>query len=108
MKLVFLQAATQDLMELRRYIVKVFGKATWLASFAKIKTAAALIRENPLKGNIPDELQTLNITTYRQILVGMNRIIYEPRAETVYIHIVCDSRRDLAGLLMRRLVDPDS
>ena len=108
MKLVFLQAATQDLMELRRYIVKVFGKATWLASFAKIKTATSLIRENPLKGNIPDELQTLNITTYRQILVGMNRIIYEPRAETVYIHIVCDSRRDLAGLLMRRLVDPDS
>ena len=40
-------------MELRRYIVKIFSKATWLASFAEIKTAVALLRENPLNGIFP-------------------------------------------------------
>ena len=34
----------------------------------------------------------------------MNRIIYEIRRETIYIHIICDSRRDTQGLLMRRML----
>jgi len=34
----------------------------------------------------------------------MNRIIYEIRRKTIYIHIVCDSRQDMQGLLMRRML----
>jgi hypothetical protein len=34
----------------------------------------------------------------------MNRIIYEVRVDVAYIHVVCDTRRDLKGLLMRRMV----
>jgi hypothetical protein len=36
----------------------------------------------------------------------MNRIVYELRDDTAYIHIVCDTRRDLQGLLMKRIVNP--
>jgi toxin ParE1/3/4 len=36
----------------------------------------------------------------------MNRIIYEVRDDTAYIHVVCDARRDLQSLLMKRIVSP--
>jgi len=36
---------------------------------------------------------------------GMNRIIYEVREDTVYIHIVCDTRQNLQGLLLKRIVN---
>lgn len=107
MNVVFLQAAQQDLKELRSYLLKNFGKDTWLTSFDKIRTAVAAIGDHPLKGNIPLELESLHIATYRQVLVGMNRIVYQVTADTVYIHIVCDARRELPGLLMRRLIRPD-
>jgi len=41
-----------------------------------------------------------------KLLVGMNRIIYEVRDETLYIHIICDARRDLRTLLLRRVLRP--
>jgi hypothetical protein len=34
----------------------------------------------------------------------MNRIIYEQRGDALYIHIVCDARRELQGLLMKRII----
>jgi hypothetical protein len=34
----------------------------------------------------------------------MNRILYEVRQETVYIHAIIDTRRDLPSFLLRRLV----
>lgn len=104
MKVVFLRSAEADLKELRRYIVGNFGKEAWLGSYGKLKASVAMIQEQPHIGRIPPELESLNIAQYRQVLSGMNRIIYEARADTVYIHIVCDTRRDLQGLLMKRIV----
>ena len=106
MNIVFLQSAEADLNDLRSYVVTKFGRDVWLASYAKIKEAVAIVQDNPKAGRIPAELESLNVTQYRQILSGMNRIIYEMRDETVYIHIVCDTRRDLQGLLMKRIVSP--
>jgi hypothetical protein len=34
----------------------------------------------------------------------MNRIIYEVRGQTIYIHIIADSRKSLPALLMKRLL----
>lgn len=106
MKVVFLQSAEADLKDLRSYIVKNFGKDGWLTSYGKIKDAVTMITDHPRAGRIPPELESLNIAQYRQVLSGMNRIIYELRDDTAYIHIVCDTRRDLQGLLMKRIVNP--
>lgn len=35
----------------------------------------------------------------------MNRIIYEVQGGVLYIHIVCDTRKDLRALLTRRLLN---
>ncbi|QHJ00196.1 type II toxin-antitoxin system RelE/ParE family toxin [Xylophilus rhododendri] len=104
MKVVFLESAEADLQELRRYILKDFGPGTWRSSFAKIKKAVALIAAEPRAGRLLPEFESLNIAAYRQVLAGMNRIIYEVQDEVAYIYVVCDTRRDLQGLLLRRLV----
>ena len=104
MKVVFLRSAEADLQDLRAYVVKNFGAGTWKRSYRKIKDAVARIEAHPLSGKVPDEFRTLHIVQYRQVLSGMNRIIYEVRGNTAYIHLVCDTRRDLKGLLMKRIV----
>ena len=104
MKVVFLQSAEADLKALRTYIVKNFGQEVWHASYGKIRDAVAMIESHPKAGRIPPELERLNIAQYRQLLSGMNRLIYELRGDTAYIHIVSDSRRDLQGLLLKRIV----
>ena len=103
-QVVFLKSAELDLKDLRSYMVKNFGETTWQASYTKIKDAVNTIRTFPLGGDIPDELERLNLTQYRQIIAGMNRIIYEVRQENIYIHIVCDTRKDMKSILARRFV----
>ncbi|CAN5606214.1 type II toxin-antitoxin system RelE/ParE family toxin [soil metagenome] len=89
---------------MRRYIIKSFGKDAWLSSYSVLKKSVVMIQEHPRIGKIPPELESLNIAQYRQVLSGMNRVIYEVRGDTAYIHIICDARRDLQSLLMKRIV----
>ncbi|MDP9604150.1 Plasmid stabilization system protein ParE [Variovorax sp. YR750] len=104
MKVVFLRSAEADLKDLRRYLIRNFGAQAWTDCYGKIKKSVAMIGAHPEAGRVPEELANLNAAQYRQVISGMNRIIYEVRADTAYIHVVCDTRRDLKGLLMRRMV----
>lgn len=102
-KIVILESAEHDLKDLRSYLVKNFSQATWQESYSKIKTVIRNLQTFPYAGAIPDEFQHLGLSQYRQMFSGVNRIIYEVRQDTVYIHIITDGRRDLKGLLLRRL-----
>lgn len=104
MKVVFLRSAEADLKDLRRYLIRSFGAQAWTDCYGKIRKSVAMIETHPEAGRVPEELENLNAAQYRQVISGMNRIIYEVRADTAYIHVVCDTRRDLKGLLMRRMV----
>ncbi len=104
MNVVFLRAAELDLLELKEYVLKHFGKTAWRASYRKIRDAVIRLKKFPFEGHVPDELTSLNVTQYRQVIAGMNRIVYEIRGETLYIHIVCDTRKDMQSLLTRRLL----
>lgn len=104
MKVVILDSAEQDLKELRSYVVKNFSQATWLKTYSKLKESIRNLATFPILGAVPPELETLNLNQYRQIISGMNRVIYEPRADAVYIYMVVDTRRDLETLLMQRLM----
>jgi plasmid stabilization system protein ParE len=104
LSVVFLRSAEQDLRELKAYIVKNYGEKVWQTSYKAIKKSVGSLQTFPLKGKIPQELENLNLTQYRQVISGMNRIIYEVRQETVFIHIVCDTRKDMQSLLTKRLL----
>lgn len=104
LKVVILESAEHDLKELRRYIVKNFSLEIWLNTYDNFKKAARNLTAFPLAGAIPEEIEKLNLSQYRQVLAGMNRIIYEVRQDTLYIHVVVDSRRDMKSLLTKRLL----
>lgn len=103
-KVVLLESAEQDLKELRSYIIKNFPLDTWQDTYGKVKESIRNLKAFPLAGSIPEEIERLNLTQYRQVLSGMNRVIYEVRRETVYIHIIADARKDMVSLLTRRLL----
>ena len=103
MKVVFLQCAEEDLRELRAYILDNFGARAWAKSYSAIKETMRSLQQFPHLGSIPVELTDLDIDRFRQVLAGESRIVYELGEEMVFVHIVCDSRRDMKSLLIRRL-----
>ena len=103
-RVVILDSAELDLKELRAYIVKNFSADTWRTTYAKIKEAIRNLQNFPQAGCIPGEIEKLNLTQYRQVLSGMNRVIYEVRQDTIYVHVIVDVRRDMESLLTRRLL----
>lgn len=105
MKAVLLDEAQTDIRELRQYIIKIFGQAAWRETYTGIKAAVRNTAAFPLSGHIPPELAELGLSQYQQALSGMNRIIYEEQGGVLYIHIVCDTRKDLRALLARRLLE---
>lgn len=100
-RVVFLGSAEQDLKDLKGYVVKNFGKHVWQTSFSDIKETVLALKSFPSVGSIPEELRTLNLSQYRQVVSGRNRILYEVRQDTIYIHLICDCRRDMRSLLTR-------
>ncbi|CAN5331850.1 type II toxin-antitoxin system RelE/ParE family toxin [soil metagenome] len=103
-QIVILQQAELDLLELKNYIVKNFSLSSWQNSYTQIKKTIHSLKSFPQAGKIPTELQELNLTQYRQVFSGLNRIIYELRQDLIYIHIICDTRKDMQNLLTRRLL----
>lgn len=104
-QVVFLHSALEDLKIIRRYVRKHFSQEVWTTSYAKIKQAILHLEHFPYSGHAPPELRT---THFLQIIAAKNRVIYEVSANTVYIHIICDSRQDFQTKLARRPLMPQS
>ena len=99
MRVVFLPGAEQDLRDIRRDVLKKFGPQVWADTLARLRATAETLKSFPLSGAVPDELVDLGSERYRQLISGRNRVIHEPTTDVVYVHIVCDARRDLRGML---------
>jgi len=106
-KAVILDSAEKDLKELKAYVIKNFSLEVWQNTFGEIKEAIRNLQRFTQAGFIPDEIAKLNLTQYRQVLSGMNRIIYEVRQDSIYVHVIADARRDMNSLLTRRLLRSD-
>ena len=104
MSIVILESAERDLKDLRTYLVKNFSSAIWRDTYSKLKEAIRHLRVFPLSGSIPDEIEKIGLRQYRQVVSGMNRIIYEVREDKIYIHMIIDVRRDITSLLARRFL----
>jgi toxin ParE1/3/4 len=104
LRVVVLRGAESDLRELRAYVGRRFGAKAWTSTLAALRTAFERIGTHPDAGRMPDELASLAFVQYRQVVVGKNRVIYEVRGGIAFIHLVCDARRDLKAVLLRRLV----
>jgi plasmid stabilization system protein ParE len=103
-KVVVLASAKQDLIELRAYLIKNFSPSVWQQSYQAIKDATRRLQQFPRSGTIPGEIEKLNLSQYRQVICGMNRIIYELRGDMIYLHAIVDARREMTLLLTRRML----
>ena len=103
-KVVILESAQNDLKELKCYIAKNFSPEVWQTIYKALMVAIQSLKTFPQAGVIPDELASLHLNQYRQVVVGMNRIIYELRHDGIYIHMFADTRRDMKSYLVRRLL----
>jgi len=103
-KVVILNSAKLDLKELRDYVIARFSRSVWLETSESLKSTMLMLAGSPQAGSVPVEIEMLNLNEYRQVVSGMNRVIYEIRQDVVFIHAIVDVRRDMISLLTRRLL----
>jgi len=102
--------ADKDIKDIVRFMYKREGSAMAREILKRFRKAKEDLRTLPERGRITPELRRINILAYRELQIPPYRMIYqisEPE-DTVYIHVVVDGRRDLAELLLTRLLKADT
>ncbi len=96
--------ATRDLEDLYDYIESYDTpeKADYVLD--KIEEASLNLSEYPERGAYPNELLAVGLREYREIYFKPYRIIYRVIADSVYVMVIADGRRDMQTLLQRRLL----
>jgi toxin ParE1/3/4 len=104
MKISWTDVAIGDLLEIREHWQA--DSKEYAAQLTKgIRATVATLKNWPhQKGTYIKELEDLNLPQYRQILHEQYRIIFErvESTDTVFVHIVCHTSRNLESLLRRR------
>jgi len=96
--------AENDLTNIIEYIAND-SLANALKTFKEIKEKAANLHYLPKRGRIVPELQAYGILQYRELIIPPWRIIYRITEKKVYIFSVLDSRQDIEGVLLKRLIN---
>jgi toxin ParE1/3/4 len=99
----FTVAARKDLRDIHAYISRNDSMESADYVSREIVRAALTLREIPNRGTHPPELLAKGNRSYRQIFFKPYRILYRIRANTVFVAVVADGRRDMKPLLARRL-----
>lgn len=96
--------AERDLDELIGYIAAHDSPASAERVLARILTAVDQLRLNATRGSVPAELRALGQHDYRQVFFKPYRLIYREYDARVVVFLIADGRRDLQGLLERRVL----
>ena len=96
--------AARDLEEICDYIDRhdLPGRADHV--LRRIEKAFSSLSEHPHRGSYPKELLDIGIREYREVFFKPYRIIYRVTEDNVYVLVITDGRRNMRGLLERRLL----
>ncbi|MCP5056954.1 MAG: type II toxin-antitoxin system RelE/ParE family toxin [bacterium] len=97
--------AVHDLRDLDAYIATHDGPGAADHVLERIEDELARLKEFPDRGPHPPELVALGIREYREVFFKPYRIIYRVQKKSVYVYLIADGRRDMRGLLARRLLE---
>jgi toxin ParE1/3/4 len=95
--------AEDDLYEILDYYKLInfeFSEKLLISIEVKIKK----LKTFPEQGRIVPELEQQNILDYKELIEGNYRIIYAIQENTVIIHTIIDSRRNLEDLIIKKLI----
>ena len=98
------QGAEQDLAAIYDYIAVFDCLAKANDVLEQLQVLAESLSRFPERGSYPDELATLGIKEYRQLIFKPYRVIYRVIAQQVVIYVIADGRRDMQSVLARRLL----
>ena len=104
MEIKFLKYADDDMADMKKSLVRNFGKEVYKNVLNTIKSDLNKLKEFPGLGHVPEEFEEFNLIQYHQIISAKNKIIYEVTGKTIFVHIVCNFRRDLKTLLTQRIL----
>lgn len=99
----FTIGAREDLHEIHAHIAAndSIENADYVAR--EIVRASLTLQSFPKRGAHPPELLAMGNRSYRQVFFKPYRILYRIRANTVFVAVIADGRRDMATVLRRRL-----
>ncbi|MCY7388313.1 MAG: type II toxin-antitoxin system RelE/ParE family toxin [Burkholderiales bacterium] len=103
-KVLWLASAERDLAEIADYIAEHDSPASATHVVESILDAANSLTRFPEAGTYPHELAGLGNHEYRQVFFKPYRLMYRIVKMKVYVYLVADGRRDMHGLLARRLL----
>ena len=101
--IVLLPDAEADIFNIYMYNDSNYSQRNAMETTKKIKETIYKLKNYPKMGNIPPELERINIYDYREVHSVPYRIIYQLLDDNIYIHCILDARRDLGSLLIERL-----
>ena len=98
------EAARLDLAGIVEFIAEESGSVRALEALDRLERRCRTLATLPERGRIVPKLRLVDVYTCRELIEGPWRIIYRYDVDRVYVTAVLDARRDLAGLLLERLV----
>jgi toxin ParE1/3/4 len=98
--------AERDLEEIYDYIAGHDTPGNAVRVLNRIEKALQSMSTYPEHGSHPKELLALGIREYRQTFFKPYRLIYRSVERRVFVYLIVDGRRDMQGLLTRRLFGP--
>ena len=102
-EILWTETARADVEEIARFIAHDSVENA-LAVLDRLEHAAENLAVLPERGRFVPELKQLGVLAYREVIVRPWRIIYRFDVDRVYVLGVLDGRRDLASLLLERLI----
>jgi toxin ParE1/3/4 len=103
-QVMILKSAENDLVSLQQLLIKDSGTDAWQSAYTQIKADIHTLQKYPMLGFMLEETKRLNWVQFRQVVSGMNRIIYETPRDMVLIHAVCNVHQDMQSLIADRLL----
>lgn len=102
-EILWTETARTDVEEIARFIAHDSIENA-LAVLDRLEHSVENLAYLPERGRFVPELKQLGVLAYREIIVRPWRIIYRFDVDRVYVLGVLDGRRDLASLLLERLI----
>ena len=96
--------AEQDLEAIFDYIAEFECVASAHRVLEQLLQITDTLSQLPQRGSYPKELLAVGIKEYRQVFFKPYRVIYRVLENQVVIYLIADGRRDMPGLLGRRLL----
>lgn len=97
--------ATRDLEGIFDYIAEHDDPSKAGHVLGRIEEVVESLATFPERGSRPKELLSLGLRDYRQAFLKPYRVIYRVVGRCVHVYLIVDGRRDMQGLLARRLLE---